>query len=591
MTSFYKRRISFTADLEEAIQTLTLFNQENEAQEKSGLQKTVTLMRNFFIDLFTEKEAPISSLSDQKERHRLLRAIHILKNNVVLIDKLLTGNAQQQKLGSLATATIERYNSIIERESHQSQNNLNTRIHISFQRQSLTFETLEKIPLPPFTCLKREFFEREESKKIPLEADKNKSSPSSFISSWQKIAFISQEMVSLTPLPFPVFKEISKQDSELFQMKAIALIEKYGLLSNREARLAMRKAQFEVMASPLEHTCLVSCLITAFPGHTIVVKGLFKKTDEGTHYGVLDPKSFCLSFNSTQSGFPHPLQNHGGALPDLISKSLFSLQPESSFSLFYEKKQQLAQKLLKNEQTISHAKKWIDLKRQAFETQALKFLDQHHRLTLAFLQAASPHISFSPHRQEVIAPFFHSLQSIYHPYDYLAETYHIINETFISKPFEKMQQAILEEELSVAHLSAIFNQEIKQAKQDLLRVKETASELQKKALDFILCLGEIWSTALGDSLVSSCITALSSFKEVIPCPSLNAFEKKIILISYQQVQHFIDDFDKLLEIKEQPAKELPQVDIIAKQMSHYLTEEINLWSSLSSNLPSFKTNC
>lgn len=505
--------------LKDAIAKLVEFNQENAAAASPSLNKTIGLMRSYFKAKFSEKEP-------KRNWREVRRAIDILKSHYRLIEKLKDGTPQEQKLASSAVTAIEQYNVIID-SVRQKPKNLNARIH-NFLREksgSVLPKELSKIQFPKSASVQISYLEKGKSGS-PLAAAASR-----------KIAHLGSTLVPVTPLPHTALPHLSRQAIELFHMKAISLIEQHGLLSNSDARNAMRKAhlqsQFDKDLDPSH--CTVFCTLTPFPGHVITVSGTFERdVSKETPFSLPKNNSFYLNLTSMHSGFPHPSQYTGWALADLVPTFPHSLEDLPLFKPLYQRKQALAHHLQPNHEKVDMAKARYASRKEEAENNKEKYLQLQQELCVSIAQAASPD-GIPESIKLAIRNFFLKLNQVHHFFDYYAETFQIINESFIMRPYAQLESLWLEKKAAPL---AILVQESEKARQEFLSQKGQAhTDLEASTLDFILAMGAL--------LASPCHRILlQHFSETrFPPPMLDDFEQKLQTALYRQLLAFLNEMD------------------------------------------------
>lgn len=505
--------------LKDAIAKLVEFNQQNDADASPSLNKTIGLMRSYFKAKFSEKEP-------RKNWREVRRAIDILKSHFRLIEKLKEGTPQEQKLASSAVTAIEQYNAIID-TVRQKPKSLNARIHNFLREQSGTVlpRELSKIQFPKSTTIHISYADKEKSCRLanPLAAAASR-----------KIAHLSSTLVPVTPLPPAALPHLSRQAIELFHMKAISLIEQHGLLSNSDARNAMRKAhlqsQFDRDLDPSQ--CTVFCTLTPFPGHMITISGTFERdVAQEAPFAVPKNNSFYLTLTSAHSGFPHPTQYTGWALADLVPIFPHCLEDLQHFKPLYLRKQALAHDLQPNQDKVAIAKARYAFKKESAESNKDEYLQLQEELCLAIAKAASQ----EEMTRKPIQQFFAKLSQVHHFFDYYAETFQSINDSFIMRPYAQMEATWLEKKSTPL---AILGLEAEKARLEFSSQKNLArSELETSTLEFILAMGAL--------LASPCHRILlQHFSETrFPPPMLDDFEQKLQAALYRQLIAFLGEMD------------------------------------------------
>ena len=373
-----------TSDLQAAVEKLDAFTQQGNAAANVSLQKTMDLMRAFFVATFSEKKREEQAQERLEKNAELQHAIDILKSHYLLIDKLKTGTPQQQKLAASALTAIERYNAFVDL-AKKKPTSLGERFasFLAEHGNNVRVENLAKIHMPHQATLEMKF------------SDSGKKCFSSRIlspyvaASSQKIGHLTQQMVPMTPLAVQPNGYLSKQAVELFQMKAIALVEKHGILSHVDARHAVRKASLNVSID-CNHSeiCQAACALTPFPGQAISIKGTFAKNPRTQEYTYPRSDSFILMFTSTQTGFPHPLQHTGWALPDVLPIYPHRLEELPFYQLLYRHKHEIGSALDPEGPLLIKAKEILRLKRQAFDYAKDHLLERHKKLLHSLIAAS-----------------------------------------------------------------------------------------------------------------------------------------------------------------------------------------------------------
>lgn len=526
-----------TEDIKKAVEKLSAFNMQNETASVGSLQKTIDFMRDFLSAKFSDKSRDVQNKEREKNEFEILNAIDIIKSNYLLLEKLQKGSPQQQKLAASVLAVIERYNTIID-DAQVKPSSFAARIAAFFAEKngSTMTKNLAKIHFPLHTFIHRDFTDKEKGAEIEPTLKKYSPAMNSpfIVASSKKISYLSQVVVQLTPLPIHEVPHLSKQGIELFYMKVIALVEKHGILSNTEARHAVRMAHLHTTINPESNACTVTCMLTPFPGQSIVVKGSFEKSPRSTEYTIPNAKSFQLTFTSTQTGFPHPSQHTGWALTDLVPNYPHQLDELPLLKPLYELKQKFAHELLSNEPLIEKSRQRLRLKKQAFEKNKEQMISLHKQVCQSLI-AAAPKDLIPLDTNEVVDQFFARLGRIQNSYDYLAETYHIINASFVMRPQERLKQAWIERGQTDFAAQVIMNNEMAHVMDELHHQSQlTASDLEKCTIDFILKIGQI----LGKSSQNILLQQMSESMNFAP-PMLNDFELKIQTIVYKQLKGFL----------------------------------------------------
>lgn len=433
--------------VQKAIEKLQAFNRRIDFSPKQQVQKTSSFMDQFFAKFYSrEKKDKVNF-----DKNEVLHAIEVLKSHYWLIPQWHKGSSQQRKLAESAYAVIAQFNGLIDKVQVK-QFSITDKISALFAKQQPEeWDEFEKIDVPQRGL-----------------------SVSSNLMPVNKIITLSQSMVATVSLPMPAESHLTKRAVELFYMKAISLIESDGLLSNVEARSALRTAS--ISSHKLSDTlCEVNCELKPFPGHYIAVQGHFLKDSISSCYTIPDVKSFHVTFTSMQTGFPHPLQLAGWALPDLVPVSRQDLQ---------ESKVSAARALLPNGEFIEKAKYLVQRKKEAFETNKEELLRLHHELCKALILAMSPS-QISEKTLLAADMFYRRLATAQNSYECLSHSYQTINTIFVNRPLENWHMVLENNSMTGQEALTFLNNEIVLAQDQLER------QCDKSHLEFIRCMGQL----------------------------------------------------------------------------------------------------
>lgn len=482
-------------ELHKAIHKLVEFSRKHDISSQKPLQKTIHLMRTFLQS------------DDQKhsDSHEVLKAIDIVNRERFRIQKMKAGNPAEQKLADSYTKAIEHFNCSIDlyKEDGKTANPL---VKAFFSKVESIYKELPKIDLPQATTIKKHF-----------------SSPSSHLETNQKIASLQQNLICKI--------QLSKQSIELFQMKVIALLERYGIASHSEARQIVKKSPIETSLEA-ETSCTLSQTISLFPGQTVLIKGS-SELDPKTHsISQLFPESFSVSLESTQTGYPHPSQRAGWTFShQLIPDCLHRPELLPDILTFFQRKKNVIQGLHQSSELLSRAKRLLYLKRQIFDQNRLEFLQLHKQLALALYQAGSPSQKLDEGFQ-IIESYYQFLDRQAAGYDRISETYQLLNQHFIAHPHSCLVQACGEESKpNDVKAQKILDEAL--SHQERLALGKDPSEDQ-----YLFILGKLIGKA-SQKLI------LQYFSEglVYSPPSLSSFEKIIQNMAFAHGQDFFEELN------------------------------------------------
>lgn len=491
------------AEFQAAVDALNEFNKLNEI---SAQRPFSSLMRLVADRLFGKKQEDL-----------LRKAIQTLKRNYALIPKLEKGSVQEQTLASFARAVIHNFNAHIDKVVKNDTRSVKERVAAFLHTNSILKE-IERIDLP-------------------LESSVNFSS--SILSPYTaassiKVAKLPQIHSTTSPLPKQEVPYLSAQAVQLFYMKVISLIEKHRILSHLEARNLIRNASLQTFLEPKLNVCIATCEMSPFPGQTITVTGVFDKDPKLPLYNIPSKEHpFHLSITSSQRGFPYPSQL-GWALPDMTPEYPQGLNNLPSFKALYQSKQALSRLLHPTHINFEKAKQLIASKRLAFNESREIMIDAHQALSFAIIQASSLQLTSS---LEPIYNFYARLKQIHHPYDYLSNTYLLLNEMFYKRCYDKLQNAWFDGNLPEHKIEdacrLILSEEHIKIKMELIQQRHSAnSEMEKCTIDFILFMGQ--------TLLPWHDIILQQFSEIVPFtpPELSFYLQKLQLICFRQFLAF-----------------------------------------------------
>ena len=184
-----------------------------------------------------------------------------------------------------------------------------------------------------------------------------------------------------SPVSIPqTFKtSLTKQEIDLFHMKTITLLKDHDIKFSTvtDQFKLIRQVPISIISEATSISkALAECVIATqtihtLPGETIEIKGSFKRFSKGNCRSIPIPESFNLSAKSIQTGFPHPSQHHGWALPSAFVEKNVSLD---------QKMKNLAEELMPNGKFNKKAKLLLKLKTACFNQHAKELLKLHQQL-------------------------------------------------------------------------------------------------------------------------------------------------------------------------------------------------------------------
>lgn len=503
------------AELQAAVDTLNEFNKQSEGASHmlfAGLMRLVA-------DRFSED----GQLNRKKQADTLRKAVQTLKRNYALIPKLEKGSAQEKTLASFARSVINSFNANIDKVQANDIRSVKEKVAAFFSTH-LNLNEIGRIELPQDPFVHFDYSDLKSSIQSPYKA-----------ASSDKISKLPQTLSAQTSLPRQQVTHLSWQAVQLFHMKVIALIEKHQILSHLEARNSIRNAALYTALDAKQGVCIATCELSPFPGQTITVTGIFDKDPKQPFYTVPNKEHpFHLAITSTQKGFPHPCQL-GWALPDIIPEYPQNLNGLPIFKDLYQSKEAISQALHPHGRLFGHAKTQLEMKRRAFNENKEMMIEAHMALSLDVAAASG-----STHSADSIHLFYTRLKGVNHPYDYLTNTYQLINEIYYKRCYEKLQNAwfdgkLPENQAGQACRKILVEEGDKIRNELQLQRAKADSELAKCTIDFMVCMGENylpWHEII-----------LQQFSEIVSFepPELSFYLQKIQILALKQFMAFADE--------------------------------------------------
>lgn len=485
-----KKKSSSTVQLQEAVKQLEAFALKTEKEASSPVSKTIGLMRSFLINNF----------QDQSE---VRKAVELINRQRLFIQQLQHGDKADKELAQAVDRAVTAYNQHCKKLKSE-----NKGLAKLFSVKKMNEQKgLPNIELPQTSTIKCHY-----PAKIPTLSAKHSLSTS-------------------TPL--------SKQSKELFQMKVLALLERYGIASNPEARAQVKQAPILTAKQDESSTYMLSQTLTLFPGQTIIVMGSSKLDDKTQTINNLFPETFSISLESTQTGFPHPLQRTGWALANQLLPD-YPQRPdllEEAARIFNLKRQTMAG-LSPGGVLVENCKRMLKHKKQVFYAHRHDLLALHLQLATTIVKAANIR------KNTFVDVFFNTLHNCPSCYEWLSETYHCMRDFFISKPHGNLLDAVLlgkdtefgshEPNVRFSAAKTILKNSIEHSKmtlESLIRESMDGQELAK--WQFVKSLGE----AIGNASTTIMLQYLSEDLIFSP-PTLSSFERSLQACAYAHVVDF-----------------------------------------------------
>jgi len=486
-----------TSQLQDAIRKLEAFaQQEAKEQSRSPVSKTIGLMLKL-LQFDSSKKGKNEHNPDEKE---VREAVELINRRRLLIQQLETGSPAERKLADSFTSAIGVYNQI------RSGSGKLPKIGLP-QQHTVEYHFPESSPKP---VLKR-----------TISAVQQKAPTSSVT--------------------------LSKQSADLFYMKTISLLERYGIATNPEARTIVRQSPIITAVDGDQDRCTLTQTLTLFPGQTVVIIGT-SVLDPKTHtIHKLFPETFSLSLESTQTGYPYPSQRTGWALASQILHDY----PQRTDLLgkiadLLQRKKDAANELLQQGPLLDKAKRLFKFKSQVFSAHQSEFLSLHKQLAHAIITAAPQHF-ITPHTHIAVNTYFDAMHNQQNPFHWLVDTNQTLSNLFITKPHQTLLNAILKgktndigsNDPAIRFLAAkaTLDQALQDTIVDLeIQLKNAQNANERIKLDYILHMGVL----LGTSSKSVILQYLSEDLMFAP-PPLSRFEQKIQSAAYRHVQDFLEE--------------------------------------------------
>lgn len=557
-----------TAKLNEAINKLEDYSlQQIKSAEESSVSKTIKLVRSILIRPFDTRPKKHKHQRIPPDKHEVMTAIEFINRNRLFIEKLKQGTPDEQELAEKYTKAINNYNENCDKRIQGCIRNKG-RIANFFSKDKRKEPDLPRIAMLKRTS-QRGYPENPACKVL-------------------------QKLYSNSETKIPV----SRQLSEMFQMKAIILLENSGIVSRQEARTFVKNSPIYTNLEKSGTMCTHTQALSIFPG--LVIKGNSSLDPKTQLIDKLLPESFTLSLGElTQTSFPHPSQRAGWTL----SSHLIPDAPQrtdllgNAAKLFQQRNQSIAS--LQQRDLLKHAKNLFSLKKKAFEEHSQEMIEMHETLATAILKAAgADQDSF-----QTVGRFYNFLRTHAHPYDVINETSQAIREHFMTKPHQTLLDAIIKgkstdlgkdvPELRYNAAKAILDQAVDSAQNDYHPSHHDVENLDERIKSaYIGCMG----TLLGKASKSIFLQYLSEDLIFSP-PTLSPFEKQVQNAAYLHLKDFLDelsmplgaDSTKNIEMMYQLLKKQLWTDIdvfnskntptIPKELAHYFQQR---YASLSS---------
>ncbi len=518
---------------------------EHVSNSVASFQKIVSLARCFVTALLSNKVRRRREELRNRLQDDLIKAISIIKNSYPLLDKLKQGDPAQRSLAKAAIDTIDQFNEVLQ--------SAQTKTPSWGQR---LFRFLYRCS--GFSCDERFV---SQTINLPLLASAECHSPQHLGATQYRVtanpqkgasSVISRRISSLQGPQVCILPTLREVDA--FRMKAITMIRNYGFASTSlgEALKAVRHTPVQSTASEeteglkgYDATVVTfRQTLEPFPGEVLVLEGSFRRDAGSKVASIPIPDSFRLSSRSSQSGFPHPIQNNGWGLSD----KLMPLCPDFPEKMplcraLMEHKRKVAQGLLPLGNLLSRAKQLLDLKKELYEAHHDEFIDLHHRLAYAMISGDG-----TRQKHAVVKAAFKVVHHEPGAVERLAQGYASLADIYISRPLEVLQSAWLQtkstgtwsrispkDRFTLAR--SLFLDASKETEQQLKN--ERFAQMPPPLADYFVMLGTIIREP-------SCEIALQQMSEKIGFepPVLSKFAMRLQANTFKQLMTFLVDLEQ-----------------------------------------------
>lgn len=525
-------------DLQQALANLETFSQQIEKELVPNLSnlavhagKLVALRTPSFKK--TIAQAYSSLISPRQNEHSevvatLLQSSDTIKSYFPLIQVMSEGSPEQKKFANYAKTAIERFNRTVDEASSSTSTWKQRIICFLYQKSKLVIgNRLVKIELPQNAFLRMGSLKFSDGQADQKKITSTLQCPPISTPVLQKITTLGQAVL-------PSFL-MERQTHELYQMKMITLLEKEKLLSPLEARELILRTPTEFSVDQQAERATISQQLCPIPGQCIQVSATFQIDRRTRSFSIF--QSDNLSVDSTQTGFPHPLQHNGWALSEvLIPKCLHRPQRLAHFPELYGKQLEVAQELLPNGPLVKKARHFLAMKRRIFEENRVEFLKAHKVLTFA-IAAAAPQNSITHVFSESIDSFFTLLSASSSPYDLLARAQEQLMEGIVKQAFTVLENEWLNGKLNTSECSRLL---LKAKMEKTLEIwneraleAENLNNGEKWIFRYCIAMGRILTVPAQQLLLQQ-----HSEKMKATPPELDLFSKKIQVALYLQLWEF-----------------------------------------------------
>lgn len=570
-------------ELKSVLKKLDQFSAQNELKDLHW-STTLSLLRCFFSEHYRS-----SLLEERRRLHQsLFNSVDWIKKNYSLIEKgLKSPDENLRKVAQDGLDTIKRYNKVLDWEKIPPKD-WNERIYRFVLEQAglIDDELIEnKIEIPKTIAHQHDETVTKPTSRLALKAGRNVTVAQTSSPSSQKIDSVAR--------PFRRNSEVKEgipsiHEINAFQVKAYSLISEHGmsLETVREALDVIRAAPIEAQVEKdniektTESILSLRQTLSFLPGEVLELSGAFQRVDPQSTHSIPLLETFRLSSTSTQTGHPDPRQHTGWALPHSLIPS-FPLRPHQLPLLqpLYRRKNEAAVALLPKGSLNTRARQLFALKRKAFELDKDSILELHYKLSRAIINA-SPSTPLSEAAEQVLNRFFQAAKVNPQGIEFLAETYHKLNDAIIIQPNETLKSAYLDRshpnlqvedaEVKLQEAETLLTDSIYKGLQDLQNMKsDKLAEADIASIDYMCAMGALLSEAVRNILMQQ-YSEIIGFKP----PMLNDFEQKLQACAHKHLKDFLDELENNEDLDEQGI-----LDTVIARIYKQLGEEIELFNA------------
>lgn len=533
-----------TAELHDAIRKLEAFsNQESKEESHSSIFKTISLVRSLFFNA-VDPSSKNQQASFPTSNEEVLNAVELITRKRFFIEQLKkAGSPDEKNFAEALTKAVASYNERRDKCLNEKMNKGKGWSKFLSREGGCSKELPPKIDLSEPITVAYHY-----SEKTPPKSNEKQQRP-----------FVATKAGESTI-------NLTKQYVELFQMKALALLERYGIASNPEARVLVKQSPiFTEMQD--DNSCTLCQTLTLFPGQTVTVMGTSALDPKNQTISKLFPDTFSISLESTQTGFPHPSQRAGWTLGyQLLPESPQRLDLLQTAAPLFQNKKLAMQELQPHGKLIKTAKALLRQKKRVFHTNSKELLTLHKQLAEAIVKAALP-LEKRANHENALHQYFEFLEEHPEPFECLVETYQQLRDSFLAKPHQILLEAILKgKSTDLASPSAklrqlstknILEQALVDAEHEARqKIDASSSSDGRIKWTFIHRLGII----LGSASTAIILQYLSEDLIFSP-PPLNPFEQKVQSCAYKHM----DDFLKELSIAEEAIEDPMAIHHLLKE--------------------------